>query len=338
MYKPKQEITVVIPVYNRKDSLQTCLEGLSIQTIRQKIRVIIVDDASSQAGIKELAESFSASYYRNRKRFGSAYCKNIGILNSDSEFILFLDSDINFLSDTTVQTMLNAIYTLPECAEVGGEALVDSNNEVKYVFGRNIDLSSGKSQCDYIPINSEIRGDAYWNYDYIPNSNCMIRRSIAINLNGFDDAYNCIGEDKDFGFRVSKLGFKNYVVRDSVVHHKFSTQGRNKKTLHKLYKTQIRFYLRYFGLRETIIMVYRYAIRILLQQDYPLNQHEHVLNDFENYYRKEVLGFNPKLISSRISGAYIRMVNVAVLVNAFGWNILHQKGLTKQGSSQVVLG
>ena len=337
MYLTKKEITVVIPVYNRKDSLRSCLEGLSKQTIRSRVSVIIVDDASSQTGIKELAESFSASYYRNGKRFGSAYCKNLGIRNSDSECILFLDSDINFLSDTTVQTMLNAIYTLPDCGEVGGEALVDSNHEVKYLFGRNIDLSSGKSQCDYIPINSETEQDEYWNYDYIPNSNCMIRRSIAIELNGFDDAYNCIGEDKDFGFRVSKLGYKNYVLRDSVVHHRFSTEGRNKRVLHKLYRTQIRFYWRYFGLYETINMVCRYAVRILSNQDYPLNQHDRVLNEFENYYRNEILGFNPKFTASRISRRYICIVNVLVLLASFGWNIFHQKGLARKGSSQMAL-
>jgi len=328
-------ISVIIPVRNRTECLLECLRGLFQQSVSSDLQVIIIDDASTQNGPHELANTYHIEYYRNDKRYGSGYSKNVGLRYAKGENILFLDSDINFFSNTTLETELNALYSLPNCGEVGGEALLDQNNIPKFIFGRNIDLRTGKSSCNYVCINTGSHSKNFWEFDYIPTSNCLLRRETVIKVRGFDDAYNCLGEDKDFGYRVKKINFKNYVLRDSVIFHKFSKDGRNSKGLKKQYRTQIRFYLRHFGYAETLKMVLHFSKILISDRIKPIqsnNPTDPDLGKFEQYYRSEILGFSstgPSTLPKRLKdGANC----ISEFWSAYFWNIGHRKGLKIEGS------
>jgi glycosyltransferase involved in cell wall biosynthesis len=87
---------VIIAVHNTASHLKEAVYS-ALDSVGVNVKVIIVDDASTD-GSAEIASEISNSDSRvtsilNKKNMGAYFCRNIGILNSKTEFLAFLDSD-----------------------------------------------------------------------------------------------------------------------------------------------------------------------------------------------------------------------------------------------------
>ena len=89
-----KKISVIIPVYNAKNYLRSCVESLLAQD-DENYELILVDDASTD-GSSELADELA----ENEKvkalhpaHSGAAGARNTGIKNAEGELICFVDSD-----------------------------------------------------------------------------------------------------------------------------------------------------------------------------------------------------------------------------------------------------
>ncbi len=91
----KNSITVVIAAYNSEKYIEECLNSLSIQT-DPDFEVIIIDDGSKD-NTKSICNKFISNDIRFKYFFkpnsGVSSARNLGIEKSQSEWILFLDSD-----------------------------------------------------------------------------------------------------------------------------------------------------------------------------------------------------------------------------------------------------
>jgi len=99
-------VSVVIPTYNRApynpatqegkyNPLMWCIDSLFNQKKVDIDNIIIVDDASDDF-TKDTIDAFDDNrlvYLRNNERLGSSISRNIGIKNSNSKFMYFLDDD-----------------------------------------------------------------------------------------------------------------------------------------------------------------------------------------------------------------------------------------------------
>lgn len=87
-------VAVIIPTYNRAEFLKYAIESVLTQTFKE-FELFIIDDGSTD-NTKEVVSSFGdkrIKYIYYPKNRGPAYARNIGIKNSQSDFIAFLDSD-----------------------------------------------------------------------------------------------------------------------------------------------------------------------------------------------------------------------------------------------------
>jgi len=104
-------VTVVIPTYNSAASIGKCIESIKRQSISPS--EIIICDAQSTDGTLRIAESHGAlvlSSVANR-----SIQRNIASLSSTSEYILFIDSDME-LSGHVIEECLNKMS--PEVAAI----------------------------------------------------------------------------------------------------------------------------------------------------------------------------------------------------------------------------
>lgn len=95
MKQQKIKTSIIIPVYNTKRYLDTCIDSVIRQT-QQEIEIIIVDDGSTDGSsevIREYAEKypFIQAVYQKNEKLGSA--RNVGIRQAKGQYIYFLDSD-----------------------------------------------------------------------------------------------------------------------------------------------------------------------------------------------------------------------------------------------------
>lgn len=87
--------SVIIPVYNAKETLRRCLDSL----VRQQFsdyELLLINDGStdgSDAICREYASTYSCVRYFAKENGGVSSARNLGLEQAKGEYILFVDSD-----------------------------------------------------------------------------------------------------------------------------------------------------------------------------------------------------------------------------------------------------
>ena len=101
------DISIVLPIYRVEKYVTKCIESILSQTYKN-FEVVIVDDGSDDHSIEKcefaLSKVKNISYKIIKKRNGGqGSARNLGLVNSSGEYIVFIDSDDvignDFLSD-----------------------------------------------------------------------------------------------------------------------------------------------------------------------------------------------------------------------------------------------
>ena len=98
MDKPSHQLSVIVPVFNRQDTILGCLDSIAGQTLPVS-EVILVDDGSTDASVAVIekwiaAQSSQTSYLLiNQQNQGKSAALNAGVVAANNEWIAFNDSD-----------------------------------------------------------------------------------------------------------------------------------------------------------------------------------------------------------------------------------------------------
>jgi len=89
----RPRISVIVPVYNDRDVLPTCLAALARQTLpTSEFEVLVVDNASTEP-LGDLSARFPTVRFESESKPGSYAARNRGISASRGEMIAFTDAD-----------------------------------------------------------------------------------------------------------------------------------------------------------------------------------------------------------------------------------------------------
>ena len=95
-------ISVVIPTYNRKDSLRLTLNGLARQAYpHDRFEVVVVSDGSTD-GTDDFLASYAAPYFLRsitQTNGGPARARNRGVQEATGDVIVFIDDDVEPVPD-----------------------------------------------------------------------------------------------------------------------------------------------------------------------------------------------------------------------------------------------
>ncbi|MBI5280986.1 MAG: glycosyltransferase family 2 protein, partial [Candidatus Solibacter usitatus] len=92
-------VSVVIPAYNARETLESCLARLLESQPGPPDEYLVVDDGSTDGSV-EVAERFGARVLSTGGRRGPAYARNIGARAATGSVLLFLDADVTVHPDT----------------------------------------------------------------------------------------------------------------------------------------------------------------------------------------------------------------------------------------------
>lgn len=103
-------ISVIVPVYNSRDTLARCVKSLQAQTLAD-LEIILVDDGSSD-GSGMLCNGFSREDARirviHKANGGVSSARNAGIEAAKGRYLMFMDSD-DYAEPEMAEAMLSGI-------------------------------------------------------------------------------------------------------------------------------------------------------------------------------------------------------------------------------------
>lgn len=204
-------VTVVICTIGRKNELKKALIGISQQSrLPEEVVVVIGPDGEDYSFIDQLPiMGFKLSkHFINKKNL--SWARNLGILKSSSEYLLFLDDDA---------------IPEPGLLENYSKSIASGNKNILGGFCRIGGFLNWQHQKQILNTNFEIRQPREFERPstgefFSPmGANFLVKRSTALEIDGFDNFLAWWGDDADFALRLKKLGYEVEFVPEAVVHH-----------------------------------------------------------------------------------------------------------------------
>lgn len=113
-------VTVLVAAYNAEKYLETCLDSLTAQTLKD-IQIVCIDDASTDSTLQILlryaAKDSRIQILQRSENSGQAVARNMGIDVADGDYITMLDAD-DWLSADALEKAVNILDQDPETGSV----------------------------------------------------------------------------------------------------------------------------------------------------------------------------------------------------------------------------
>jgi GT2 family glycosyltransferase len=214
--------SVVIPTYNRAETLSETLRSLAGIDLSEVTQVIVVDnnsDDDTAKVIKEAAALFPVSLrYIFEPEQGRSAALNAGINASDDEFLLVTDDDVR-PDANWVGSALRA-FEDPDCDYIGGKVLpVWEGGRPKWLPDRPGKHWAVVGLLDHGP--EVVRFGSH-----VPlGVNMAFRRSAFASAGMWDNRIGRKGstlmgqEVREWGLRARAAGLNGFYIPDMIVHH-----------------------------------------------------------------------------------------------------------------------
>jgi GT2 family glycosyltransferase len=193
------EISVVIPTYNRLETLAHVVPTLLAQDLPPSAFELLVCDSNSTDGTAEYLARVSEEH-RNVRHLPGAYtgramARNAGIDAAASEVVLFNDSDI-LASPDLLSQHLQHHRQHASIAVVGLEVQVRDLDD--YAYKRDHPKERGS-------LHRPTRKTLPWLY--FLTGNASVRRDDLLRVGKFDESFTGYGhEDLELGYRLERAG------------------------------------------------------------------------------------------------------------------------------------
>ncbi|HSR53400.1 MAG TPA: glycosyltransferase family 2 protein [Acidobacteriota bacterium] len=215
MNQPAPAITVVIPNYNQRELLRTCLQSLAGQS--RPARVLVVDDGSEDGSAQMVARDFPhfecLELERNR---GFAAAANQGLRRVETPFSALLNNDAEAHPDW-IAAGLEAFQRLPECGLLASKMVdfydrtrLDAAGDLYNRRGLPLKRGHGRPQKEYQE-ETEVLGASAGAAFY--------RTSMLRELGFLDESYYMYLEDVDLSLRARLAGYRCRFIPQAVVYH-----------------------------------------------------------------------------------------------------------------------
>ena len=251
-------VTVIVPVWNRRDLLERLLEGLRAQTY-PVAEALVVDDGS-QDGSAELAESMGATAIRMGSHGGFAKAVNRGIQASGSPLVAIVNNDVELAPDW-LEKLVAALepgvwFTTGRILQAAAPDRIDATYDALCRGGTPWRVGHARPDGPLFRQSCRI-----WS---APFTAALFRVALFDQVGMLDERFESYLEDVDFGLRCALAGCAGRYTPDAVAWHQGSaTLGRwHRETVRRLARNQVFLVAKHYSSR----LLWRYAWSIAVAQ------------------------------------------------------------------------
>lgn len=254
------QLSVIILNYNVKHFLEVCLKSVQKAIATIDAEIIVVDNASTD-GSKEMMHSLfpEITYLYQKENSGFPKGNNIGVNLAKGEFICILNPDTIVAEDTFVKLIEE--YTTLENPGILGCHLIDGAGNFLPESKRGIPtpwvaFTKVLSLYQWFPNNKwfnqyyaqHLNENQKGNVDILVGAFMLMKRSLYLEVGGFDEGCFMYSDDIDLSYLSIKNGKKNYYVPyTSVIHFKGESTLKDGLYMKRFKEAMQFFYKKHFN-------------------------------------------------------------------------------------------
>jgi GT2 family glycosyltransferase len=226
MAKSTPNVSVVIPSWNAKDELKSCLDSLLAQTLEH--RIIVVENGSVDGSVEFIQEAYpqiELIVHEVNKGFAGGVNAGIrrSIEQSDDYVALFNNdaiADKNWLKHLVEAAETSGTIGIVTCKfmDIEGKHL-DSTGDIFTSWGLPYPRGRGEPVSDKYDTETEIFGAS--------GGASLYRIAMLQEIGLFDEDFFAYYEDVDISFRAQLMGWKVRYAPEAIAYHQIgATSGK----------------------------------------------------------------------------------------------------------------
>lgn len=255
-----KKLSIIIVSYNVKYFLEQCLLSVQRATEGLDADVFVVDNHSHDGSVAYLERRFShVNFVSSNHNLGFARANNVGIRQSDGEYVLLLNPD-TIVGEDVLRGCIDFMDSHPNSGACGvkmikadGEKANESRRGIPTPMTAFYKMSG---LCAHFPNHpkfghyymSGLPWDKAGRIEIVSGAFCMIRRSVLEQINLLDEDFFMYGEDIDLSYRILKAGYENWYLPYTILHYKGeSTQKGSFRYIHVFYEAMHIFFRKHYS-------------------------------------------------------------------------------------------
>ncbi|HXE73383.1 MAG TPA: glycosyltransferase [Candidatus Nitrosotenuis sp.] len=243
--QPQPVVSVVVPTFNRCDTLSEVLPSLARQSFPREQYEILLCDAGSTDGTAELVRKLALPNLRwlPGDYSGRAAARNAGIRAARGRIVLFTDADI-IADPELIAQHVRLHRTFPGDAVVGCEIQVQSLEEYQRARQEPQKWARHRPTRRLLP----------WHYFLTGNASAL--RSTLLQVGMFDEQFTGYGhEDLELGYRLVRFGVKIHYAPLAINYHWHPVGLEERCARMRLAgRSTVRFYRKHRDLRIPLLL------------------------------------------------------------------------------------
>lgn len=240
------KIIVVIPTYNRKESVIKLLTCLHLQHLSSDILLsaIVVIDGSTDNTLEEIKKQFpTINYILGNGNWWITKCLNEGIrvaLKQNPDYILTLNDDL-IIPLNYISSLHRAAIQYPNSIIGSVSLTIEQPHRIFFsgIRSTNFNTYSSKPYLKFMEVVSQKDLKGIYFSSWVPTRGMLIPVQVMSLLHSFDEKFPQYGSDTDFCYKGAKFGIKTYVSYDSIVFSDWKKTGPGSPFIRQSLKTYL---------------------------------------------------------------------------------------------------
>ena len=234
------KVSIIIPTKDCYEVLKTCIDSIYDKTKYENYEIIIVNNQSIEKKTFEYFKSLESK--KNLKiidfneTFNFSKMNNLGVKNSDGEFLLFLNNDTEIMTDNWLNEMIG-YASLKHIGAVGVRLHFPKTNNIQHCG--IVNLNDGPGHAFYNFSSEHIyafgRNILPFNYIAITAACMMIERKKFLDVNMYDESFPIAYNDVDLCFKLHNNNYYNVSLNHIyLIHYESVSRGIDHEDSQKL--------------------------------------------------------------------------------------------------------
>lgn len=226
--KKNNLLSIVIVTWNTDRITEKCVDSICRYLTLKNYEIIVVDNGSTDKTAKIFNQKKDIVYLNTGSNLGFAKANNIGLSKAKGDYILFLNSDMEFI-DGSINNLFSYFLKSKDIGIIGPKFLNPDLSPQASVFPPQTIKNAFKEYfldkftfSKYLPDSSS--PSAVWS---LSGGAMLMKKTLIDKLGGWDESYFMYFEDLDLCRKVRNLGLKIIYYPKAVVVHHHGLSGKN---------------------------------------------------------------------------------------------------------------